>query len=418
MNDTSTDKPKAIVIGAGIVGTCCAASLLREGFDVTLIDRDGPGEGCSSGNAGQLGMGSCAPFSLPDTWKRVPSMLLNSKHALHVPLSRMPALAPWFLHFIKACKPERVEQVADALNSLQTKLLDAYKALLGPASFDDLIRHAGRFYVYETPDWRERNAYSIDLRQRRGVELEELSGDEMREIEPALGPTVTGGHHMKAGHHAVNPLRLVKTIAEEFQSQGGAVINAYVRNVRINPDGEISVQTARGLIPADKVVVAAGAWSRRFAARMGAKVPLEAERGYHHMIADPGVSLKLSMSSPERTINLTPMEEGLRVTTGADFSKVDSAALHKRYDRILAGAKELLPGLNTEGVDRWMGDRPATPDGLPVIGPSPRNPNVLFAFGHGHLGLGLGAITGRVVSQLAAGKEPEVDVAPFAAQRF
>ena len=418
MSDTTSDKPRAIVVGAGAVGTCSAAYLLREGFDVTLIDRDGPGEGCSSGNAGQLGTGSFVPFNLPGTWKRVPAMLLNPKHPLHVPVARMPAMAPWFLRFVRACDRQRVEEVADALSSLQRRLLDAYTSLLSPAAAADLIRHVPRFYVYEDADWRRREAFGIELRRRRGIALEELSGEEMREMEPALGPSVAGGLLFEDGHFTVNPMRLVKTIAAEFQNQGGTVLNAYVRHVRMDPQGNLAVQTARGLIPSDRVVIAAGVWSRRFAARMGARVPLEAERGYHHMYREPGISLGRSLSVPDRHIVIAPMEEGLRVTTGADFSRIDSPALHRRYDSIIAGAKDLLPELNTAEPVRWMGNRPATPDGLPVIGRSPRSERVILAFGHGHLGLGLGAVTGRLVSQLAAGREPEVDLSPFAPDRF
>ncbi len=419
---TSIEKSKvpgqAVVVGAGIVGTCCALYLQRAGLAVTLIDRDGPGEGCSSGNAGNLGNGSCVPASLPGTVSKVPAMLLDPMHPLSIRLRRFPTALPWLIRFARAGRIKRVEEIADALNSLQSRLYDSYAPLIADAGADNLIRKNGKLFVYESRAAFDGDSLGLDLRRRRGVELEELDGDDLRRMEPALGPNVVRGLFQKDTGHTVDPLRLTQALVGSFAANGGVVVRERVIGFDRDGGTVCGVVTDTEVHNASTVVVAAGAWSGRLIAPLGYRVPLESEGGYHVMLPEPGVNLGMPFLACERKVIFTPMADGLRLTGIAEFAGLDAPADYRRADVIVHHASQMLPGLNAEGGKPWRGHRPSTPDSLPVIGPSPRHPNLFFAFGHGRLGLGLGAITGRLVAQMATSQPTDVDPTPFRYERF
>jgi D-amino-acid dehydrogenase len=420
MTETASSSPQrhAVVVGGGIVGVCSALYLQREGVRVTLIERDEPGDACSAGNAGNLGIASCVPYSLPGMVWRVPRLLLDRSSPLNVRLGHFPRALPWFLRFLKAGRRESVEDIADALRSLMRRLYDAYAPLLDDAGARDLVRNAGRLQVHESDSGFAGSRYSMDIRRRRGIEFQTLSGDEVREIEPALGPAVTAGYFIPEASHCVNPSRLVKAFAECLVRGGGTLLRQTVKGLEDGADGTGCVITDAGRHPADAVVLAAGAWSGPLAKQLGARVPMQAERGYHTMLPNSGVGMKVPVTAADRFVSLSPMEHGLRVSGMGEFAPIDAPA-DWRLARIIVGhARHLLPGLSEEGSHDWMGPRPALPDGKPVIGRSRRHPWAIFAFGHGHVGVGTGAITGRIVSQLVAGKPPEVDLEPFRPDRF
>ncbi|MCH7487233.1 MAG: FAD-binding oxidoreductase [Proteobacteria bacterium] len=414
----STGPGRAVVVGAGIVGTCCALYLQRAGMAVTLIDRDGPGEGCSSGNAGNLGNGACVPSSLPGTVPKVPAMLLDPMHPLSIRWRHLPAALPWFVRFARAGRPARVEAIADALHSLQSRLFDAYAPLIADAGAADLIRRDGKLFVYESRAAFEGDSLGIEIRRRRGIELEDLDGDDVRRMEPALGPNVACGRFQKDTGHTVDPLRLVQALADSFAANGGTVLRERVTGFDRDGPALRGVVTDAGVRRAPIVVLAAGAWSGRLVAQLGYRVPLESEGGYHVMLPEPGVNLRIPVLACERKVILSPMADGLRLTGIAEFAGLDAPADYRRADVLVHHGRQMLPGLNVEGGKRWRGHRPSTPDSLPVIGPAPRHPNLIFAFGHGRLGLGLGAITGRLVAQMATGQPTDVDPAPFRYERF
>jgi D-amino-acid dehydrogenase len=416
---SSQPRPRTVaVIGAGIVGTCTALYLQREGFAVTLIERDQPGDACSHGNAGNLGVASCVPYSLPGMLWKVPKLLLDPKSPLAVKPTHMVKSMPWFLRFIRAGNAETVEEIADALRSLMARLKNAYEPLIKEAGAHNLIVSAGRLQVHESERAMKGAEYGMDIRRRRGIAFEVLTGDEVREREPALGPAIKGGYYIPEGSHCLNPSGFVKMLAESFVRNGGRLARADVRGFDLAHGPGARLVTANGLIEADAAVIAAGAWSKTLAAQLGQRVPLEAERGYHAMLPRHNVNLRIPVTASDRFITLTPMQLGLRVSGMGEFAAVDAPANYRYCRMIVAHAKTLLPGLSEDGAIDWMGPRPALPDGKPIIDRSARHPWAYFAFGHGHVGLGTGAITGRVVSQLVAGKTPEVDLAPFRADRF
>ena len=406
------------VIGAGIVGVCCALYLQREGFAVTVVDREAPGEGCSKGNAGIFGAASCVPLAMPGAARRLPRTLLSSCSSPSVRLHHLPKAAPWLLRFLLSSRRRRAEAIARALRSLQRSLFDAYAPLLEDAGAEAMVQRSGKLHVYESRQAFERDALERDIQRRNGVEVLELTGEQARELEPALAPDVTNAAYFPQVAHCIDPFRLVQTLVRHFLRTGGRLVRGTVKAFELGGNGPRRLVTESGGMDVETLVIAAGAWSRPLVAELGTKVPLESERGYHTMLPRPGVSMRIPIKAGGRGVVLTPMEAGLRIAGIGELAGVTKPADYSCADRLVAVAESLVPGLSMEGATYWMGHRPAMPDSLPVVGRSPRYRNVYFAFGHGHVGLALAAITAKLVAELASGRPTSVDITPFAPDRF
>lgn len=413
-----TEQRHVTVIGAGIVGVCCALYLQREGFRVRLVDRGAPGEGASYGNAGNLGFASCVPASMPGVLKKVPRMLFDGEAPLKLRWSHLPKALPWFLRFIANARPSRVEAIADARDSLLKRLHEGYAPLIEDAGAESLVNPSGLMMTWESEDAFAGAGYALDLRRRRGVPFDVLDGHEARQIEPSLSHNVVRAVFIPGLAHVVDPLTLTQTLARNFARRGGEVLQTAVKGFEIGSDGPRRILTEGGALDADTIVIAAGVWSRALAAELGTAVPLEAERGYHVMFAEPPVRLRVAVMSGDRYIAVTHMTNGIRATGVAEFAAPEAPPDMANARLVRRHAQALIPGLKSERMQEWMGPRPSHPDSKPVIGRSPRFSNVYFAFGHDHIGLALGGITGKLIGELVAGRTPSVDLAPFRPDRF
>ena len=422
MNHTiSATRPRfdAVVIGAGIVGLCCALFLQRDGRRVALVDPDAPGEGCSYGNAGLIGRASVVPISTPETLRRIPKMLFDRDSPVAIRWSHLPRLAPWLWEFIQAGRPARVEAIAAALAALSRTALDDFAVLLREARAEDLLAPQGYVYLYETPASFAAARPGHELRRRHGIDLEYLDADGIARLLPSLARLFHGGVHIPGNRYIVDPLALSQALARRFLAGGGIHLrDAAVVIGSPSDGGGTPVVTRLGRLSGDKIVVAAGARSAALARSVGCRVLLDTERGYHAMIRDPGVELARPIISADGGFAATPMRGGLRMTCMVELADIDAppnfALLPPRLKRLA----RYLPGLRTEFAEPWLGCRPSMPDSLPVIGPAPGRPDTLFAFGHGHIGLTLGPTTGRIIADLVAGRSPGLDLAPLRADRF
>ena len=416
---TPAAAPSSIaVIGAGIVGMCCARWLQRDGHRVTVFDSVPPGESCSFGNAGIISPTSVLPFALPGTLRKLPGWLADPLGPLTIRWRHLPRLAPWFLRLAANTRPHRVEAIADALMALNTPALETYRELLSAAEFSDLVRHDGILYAYRDAAELADADTAWEMRRVRGVRFEKIGRDQLRQMEPALSPDLTCGVFLEHSAHVVSSVRVVKTLAERFLAEGGEIVAQRVDDVDIGPDGPRAVRSEAGEHRVDGLVVSAGAWSHRLSTRLGSRVPLEAERGYHVTIKDPGAGPRRPVGLPSAGLIATPMEMGLRAAGTDEFATVDAPPDYRRAKVILGHVKKLFPGINSEAVTEWMGCRPSLPDSLPVIGRSPHFANVHYAFGHGHLGLTEGAISGKLIAEMVAGRPTSIDPAPYRIDRF
>ncbi len=407
-----------IVLGAGIVGLCSALYLQRDGHRVTVIDRLPPGEGTSYGNAGLIQVDANLPIATPGILWQVPKMLTDPEGPLVIRWRYLLRLAPWLIRFVAASQPEKLDAIASALAALLDRAHDAYRPLLAQADAEDLFAPTGELYVYRNLSAYEAAKRDHDHRRRYGATLEELGAAELRQLEPSLSPDIKRGVFSPDCLRVANPLTLSQRLAGALARGGGTIRREAVTDVECEAEGPAAVVTDAGRHEADRLVLAMGAFSKPWAAKLGARVPLDTERGYHLMLPDPGVDLRTPLVVGDHRFGIVPMAHGIRLAGTAELASVDAPPNYRRSRMLGPMAQKIVPGLNLEGAEEWMGFRPSMPDSLPVIGPVPGSGRALLAFGHGHLGLTLGAITGRIVADLVAGRDSGFDRSPYRADRF
>ena len=312
-----------VVVGAGIVGVCCASFLQRDGHRVSLVDKGEPGDGCSFGNAGLLATGGAAPESLPGIALQVPAMLRDPMGPLSMRYSHLPRLFPWLLRFVANSRRSHVEAISKGLAQLAHQVLPAYEPLLKSASAEALIERRGWLHLYETEEAWQASQWGRELRRRRGVRIDDLGPDEIRQMVPEAASIFKHAAFFPDFAHTVNPKRLTKTLVDAFAAAGGTVVRASVTGFETTGGKVRAVLTDTGRIDTDAVVIAAGAWSRTLAEKLGSRLPLEAERGYHVMLPDPGLSLRLPLMSGESGFGITPMEHGLRLAGTVEMAPLD-----------------------------------------------------------------------------------------------
>lgn len=411
------DQGDAAVIGAGIVGVCCALSLQAEGFRVLLVDRADPGDGCSKGNAGHIATEHIVPLSSPRTILQVPRMLLMRNGPLTVKWSYLPALLPWLTRFLFAGRPHRVASATRALAALNRNALSAYDALAEVIDVDGLFHKQGTLLVCESSAGLDEASAQMGMLQRFGINCELYSAARLQRFDPALATHLKGGVFFPDSAHVANPHRLVRRLFDAFRRRGGVFVRAHVDD--IHSDGTTCRVVTRDLtLKTHLAVIAAGAWSGPLAARVGHPVPLDTERGYHYMLLDPSLRPRVPTSSHEQRFVMTPMEHGLRIAGRVELAGLDAPVNPARSTQLLALAQTLLPTLSSTRTETWMGFRPTLPDSLPVIDRGRRARNVLFAFGHHHLGLTQAAITGVLIGEMAQGREPSINLQPYRIDRF
>jgi D-amino-acid dehydrogenase len=422
MANANPANPPVVVIGAGIVGMCTASFLQRDGHKVVVLDPGAPGEGTSFGNAGCLNGSSVVPVSMPGTLAKVPGWLLDPLGPLAIRWRYLPVLLPWLWRFVQAGKPEKVQAQARALRALLGPSLETYRPLVKAAGAENLIHRAGHLAAYKSEASFAADASAEQLRRDNGVAIQELDADELRQLEPHLSRDYIRGRLISENGHCSNPLRLTQSLAEAFVRNGGEIRRERAEGFTFEGARVTAVITSAGSVPASAVVLAAGAWSKSLAAKLGDRVPLDTERGYHIMLKTPEVAPRIPTLAAEGKFMATPMDEGLRFAGTVEFAGLDAPPDWRRARILLQQGQAMYPGLAREvpeaRLTQWMGFRPSLPDSLPVIGPSQRYANAFHAFGHGHVGLVGGSMTGRVTADLVAGRPAAIDVAPFSVTRF
>lgn len=415
-----TNSQKVVVIGAGIVGANVGLALLDKGYDVTILDRGEPGMGASFGNAGGIAVSECAPVAMPGMIRNVPGWLMDPLGPLSVRWGYLPKMMPWLLRFLAASRKSRVEQIASNMAMLLNRAWDDYDPVLKNAGLVDAVfKKHGAMAVYRSTESRKAAEYAIDLRRRNGIKLRNLTRDEVRDIEPDLAPIFACGVMEEDWGHVLDPFKIATGIFKHFLDRGGKFKTANVSNFVFRDGKPRAAVTDEGdMITFDNVVVACGAWSKALAKRLGSPVPLDTERGYNTTVPYHDAKLSRMVVCADDSFVLSPLEMGIRVGGAVELGGLLAAPNYERAKALFAKGKEVLPKLNAEGGTEWMGFRPSMPDSTPVISKSPRHANTYFAFGHGHLGLTLGATTGRLVADLMASGEAPVDMTPYRINRF
>jgi D-amino-acid dehydrogenase len=410
---------RVVVIGGGIVGVCCALALQREGRRVVIVERDEPGMGTAIASCGFIAVSEVVPLSKPDILRRAPGWLLDPKGPLTIRPRALPGLIPWFLRFMWNARPRRIEEITGQLAALTLGARQDYDDLLRPLGLAGLIRSKPVILLYDHADELAAERASHDRRRRLGFDVEELSGAEAAELEPAIAKDFAKAVVFKDWRAVVDTYRFVTALTDAFVSAGGTFHRGAVSGFRREGDRITGVELADGPpLPGREIVVAAGAWSKALAARLGIKLMIQAVAGYQTVLADPGLSLDHGIAYAAGGFGITPMESGLAIAGTIEFSGLGQAPDYRRARIIVGKAKRVLPGLKAEGGLERVGWRPLCPDTLPVIDRAPGVANLYFATGHGQLGVTLGATTGRLIAGLITGRRPNLNLAPYGATRF
>ena len=406
------------VVGAGIVGVSCALHLQRAGFSVTLVDRLKPGDATSFGNAGVLASHGIVPAATPGIAFKIPGMLLDPMGPLSLRWPYAARMLPWFWKFLSNASPQRVDHISNALALLTLDTVEQHLALAKGTPAEELIKPAPTLNLYRDEAAYQADDYGWKIRRKHGCRSTILQGQALAEYDPTLSTEFSFGVMMDDYGYVIDPARVVKGLSEGFEAAGGIIIKAEVKDIEMINNRPQRLVLEGGTIDFDRVVIAAGAWSAKLAKKLGSVVPLEAERGYHITLTDPGIMPTGPVMATFGKFIATPMSMGLRLAGLVEFGGLKAPPDYARAQTLLKHAKSLFPGVQTKEYTQWMGHRPTLPDSLPVVGCSPAFDNVYFAFGHQHLGLTMGPKTGRVIADLMQDKKPNIDLSPFRIDRF
>lgn len=406
------------VIGAGMVGTSSALWLQRSGHKVALIDRTGPGTGASFGNAGAFATYANVPINSPSLPGRLPKLMFSRESPLRIDWAHVLRMTPWLVQFLRNCSAPRVEAISTALTSLLDHAEDGAFPLFKASGADALIRSRGCLYLYESDADFAKAGGEIRLRRRHGVELEELNPEEIGQLEPNVARVYARGLYFPKAHQYVSPSGVIEAMAAHFTANGGELVTAEIMSIAKAADGALELRSSGAAIRCKQMVLAAGAFSRTLFGGLIEPLPLETERGYHVVFPGHDGLISRPVGWSAGGFYMTPMSHGLRAAGTVELGGLSDRKRQANLDHITRHARKLLPDLPDAPAETWLGHRPTMPDSLPVIGRSARTPEIIFAYGHQHVGMTLGGITGKLVAQIADGETPQVDLTPFAPGRF
>ena len=403
------------IIGAGIQGVCNGLFLLKKGYDVTLFDRDEPGNAASYGNAGHFSPYASVPLNRPDVLLDVPAMLMSTRGPLALKWNYVPKMIPWFYNFLKNCTEKKMMHTAKYMHQILDLSLPAYDELFDDIDINGLIENKGILYVWNDQNLKSREL-EIKIREELGVKQKVLNKKEIHDLEPNLKPFYHGGVFYDYARHARDPKKILVKLFESFLSKGGKFLKLNVQDLQFDDEKPV-LKSETERFTFDKIVIACGAFSKKLTDKLSEKIPLDTERGYHvhfkgydHLITRPVVY-------SNRGFGMSPMDQGLRVVGTVEFGGLNNPLSKNRIKNLILNAQDMLDGL-PEHKDEWLGFRPTLPDFLPVIGQSKNYSNVFYCFGHHHLGWTLGAISGKIISKLVSNENTNLELSPYSSIRF
>jgi D-amino-acid dehydrogenase len=408
----------AIVLGAGIVGTSVALHLAKRGLAVALVDRRGVGEETSYGNAGVIEGNTIFPAAFPRDVMALARVALKRAPEANYHLSFLPRVAPWLIDFFICSAPKRLAETAHVMRPLFARAVAEHETLMTEAGSTQYLRKNGWLKIYRGEASFAAGASERALAADFGVPVRELDVDAARALEPSLAPVFRRAAYWAGAASVSNPLAVTRSYAARFTGLGGVTLAGDAGSLH-RADGRWRVDTNEGHVDANAVVVALGPWAPDLLDGLGIRLPLGIKRGYHrHFHPQGNASLARPVVDVENGYCLAPMEQGIRLTTGVEFAARDAPPSPVQFNRLMPEAKTLFPLGPAVEAQPWLGRRPCFADSRPVIGKAPGQPGLWLAYGHGHWGLTLGAVTGRLIAEMITGATPFCDPTPYRAERF
>lgn len=406
------------VIGAGIVGVSTAIWLLRDGHKVTLIDRKGPGEGTSHGNGGVLASCSVVPVTVPGLLRKAPRMLFDPNQPLFLKWSYMPRLVPWLIKYLRHANSDATRRRAAALAPIIGDSLADHQALAAGTGAERWIKPSDYIYVYRDRAHYESDAFGWSVRRDNGFQWDELEDDAWRAYDPIFGPSLNFGARFENHGRITDPGRYVKDLAAYAQTLGANLCIAEVTDIARDGGSVTGVRFGGETLDCDEIVLATGVWSGPLAKALGVSVPLESERGYHLELWEPSVMPRAAVMVASGKFVATPMDGRLRLAGIVEFGGLNAPPSRAPFELLERNILDAIPGITWKHKVEWMGHRPSVADSIPLIGQAPGIKGAWFGFGHDHIGLTGGPKTGRLLSQLISGRQPNIDLTPYSPARF
>ena len=404
------------VVGAGIVGICSAYFLKKSGFQVTLIDKEKPGTMTSFGHACSFADYANVPVNYPGLLWDIPSMLLRKDGPLAVDFFYIIKNLPWAINFLKNCRKEKVDEIATSLTNLLKHSQLSYDEIFKDVNVKEFISHEENLYLFDTKKSFENYEYANIIRKNNNVKVRNLNKDEVKELEPNIADVYYSGQVFTGSRHTTNPLAISNKIFDKFIELGGIYINQHVKNL-IQNEKNIELLMEDKKIKFDKIIICAGAWSNQIANMLGDKFPLDTERGYHILFETNEKLINRPVAWSESGFYLIQIHNGVRAAGTVEIAGLNKSPNKKRLNMIERQSRKVLPQLG-KVQSTWMGRRPTLPDSLPIIGKSQKNNNVIYAFGHQHIGWTLGAVTGKIIDSLSQDHIPNIDISAYSPARF
>jgi D-amino-acid dehydrogenase len=409
----------AIVLGAGIVGVSTALHLARRGKSVVLVDRRGAGEETSYGNAGLIQREGVVPYGFPQQFGQILRYALNNRIDAHYHWRAIPLVTSFLAKYWWNSNLSRHQLIARAYAPLIEHSIETHNELIEEAGAEDLIVKQGWTEVFRTSAKRDGELREAGrLNREYGVAFEELTPADIALQEPALSSDFVGGLKWVDPWSVRDPHALTMAYLRLFEKLGGRFLNGDAKSLSQTATGW-RIVAGDGVVEAKDVVVALGPWSDTVTKPLGYRFLVGVKRGYHmHYGTEGNAKLNGWTMDAERGYFLAPMNQGIRLTTGAEFALRDAPKTPVQLDRAEAVARSIFPLGERLDAEPWMGARPCTPDMMPVIGKAPRHSGLWFAFGHAHHGLTLGPATGRAIAEAITGETPFIDISAYRPERF
>jgi glycine/D-amino acid oxidase-like deaminating enzyme len=413
-----SDAGAVAVVGGGVVGLSCALHLRQLGANVTVFDEGASTPSASTGNAGHIAIEQVEPLASPSAMRSAIGRLFIAGGAVDFRLSDARAWAPWALSYVRASTTEGFAAGRGALNRLLADAIPAWRRLASSIEQPDLLKEAGHLVLWESANSARSGLRSWSKADTGLAVFEALDETSLAQVAGHLKSPLGGGIRFSGTAQIRDLGCLLRGLRCSLKRDGVKFERDTATAIRVLK-GRASLHL-RAQEPAlwDLIVVAAGVGSGALMRSAGHCAPIIAERGYHIEAQVAGDWPDLPpIVFEDRSIIVTRFGDRLRAASFVEFGRSDSPPDNKKWTRLRRHVHELgLP--MREPFAQWMGSRPTLPDYLPAIGVSSRAENLIYAFGHQHLGLTLAPTTGEIVAQLAAGKFPAIDIAPFDIGRF
>ncbi|PYF80471.1 glycine/D-amino acid oxidase-like deaminating enzyme [Marinomonas alcarazii] len=407
-----------IVIGAGIIGISTALKLQQQGKQVLVLDSKGVAAETSSGNAGAFAFADVIPLATPGIMRKAPKWLIDPLGPLSLRPAYVLKILPWMLRFWRASWKDKYQAALAAQASLMDFSKAALERQIKAVNGEAMIRREGQLQLYEGQAEFNASLAGWQTRQEHGVVYEFLLTPEaIAKVQPGIHPRFTHAAFTPEWKNVVDPKIWTEHLANEFEKLGGKVAIADVHAIDLKEDS-VSLKCDSADYEANQIVLAAGAWSKALAHSIGDSLPLDTERGYNTTLPAGAFDLKTHLTFSNHGFVVTKAGGGVRVGGAVELGGLSLAPNFKRSEILLNKAAQFLPNLNVENGKQWMGFRPSMPDSLPVIGYSSQSKRVIYAFGHGHLGLTQSAGTAELVAELIHHQPSSIPLDAYSALRF